>query len=247
MQEDGKVGPAVAAMNRGDNSVWEAHVASIAGRFAQIVDLVRELNADAPFFVFNSYTPNYKALANGNALLSTIMILAVMGVSISGNNLFNLSQNYAIPYFNSTYEAYLAEHPGAFTLVDIFDAFPGNQNSYYSMVPEVFAGLNVPDILHPSPLGHQMLAERLSAAIGEYNEENMAVVPSAVVGKLNGNMNLLTVTVAETFPLAPSNIFELEFMIKNNAADYYEVGEYTVYVDTKGNTQVRACYIENAA
>jgi len=247
MQEDGKVGPAVAAMNRGDNSVWEAHVAVIAVKFAQIVDLVRELNADAPFFVFNSYTPNYKALANGNALLSTIMILAAMGVSISGNNLYNIAQNYAIPYYNATYTAYLDENPGAFTLVNIYDAFPGNQNAYYSMLPETFLGINVPDIIHPSPLGHQMLAERLSAAINEYNEENMKAVPSAAVDKLNGNMNLLTVTVTEVFPLAPSNVFELDFLIKNNAADFYEVGGYTVYVDTKGNTQIRACYIDAAA
>jgi len=115
------------------------------------------------------------------------------------------------------------------------------------MKNESYGGLNVPDILHPSPLGHQMLVGRLSAAIDEYNEENMIAVPTAVVDMLNGNMNLLTVTVTETFPLAPSNIFELEFMIRNNAADYYEVGGYTVYVDTKGNTQIRACYIDNAA
>ena len=234
-------------MNRGDNSVWEAHVAIIAAKFAQIVELVRELNPNAPFFVFNSYTPNYKALANGNALLSTIMILAAMGVSISGNNLYNIAQNYAIPYFNSTYVAYLEENPGAFTLVNIFDAFPGNANAYYSMLPETFLGINVPDIIHPSPLGHQMLAGRLSAAINEHNEENMAAIPSAVVDKLNGNMNLLTVTVTEVFPLAPSNVFELEFMIRNNAAGYYEVGGYTVFVDTKGNTQIRACYIDFAA
>jgi len=247
MQEDGKVGPAVAAMNRGDNSVWEAHVAIIAAKFAIIVELVRGLNPDAPFFVFNSYTPNYKALANGNALLSTIMILAAMGVAISGTALYNLAQNYAIPYFNATYVTYLDENPGAFTLVDIFDAFPGNANAYYSMLPETFLGINVPDIIHPSPLGHEMLAGRLSAAISEYNEDNMVAVPSAVVDKLNGNMNLLKVTVTETFPLAPSNVFALEFMIRNNAADYYEVGGYTVYVDTKGNTQIRACYIAPAA
>jgi len=243
MQEDGKVGPAVAGMNRGNNTIWEEHVANIAARFAQIVDLVRELNPDAPLFVFNSYTPNYKALANGNALLSTIMIFAVMGVSISGTALFNIAQNYAIPYFNATYVAYLEENPGAFTLIDIFDAFPGNNNSYYSMKDESYGGLNVPDILHPSVLGHQMLVDRLSAAIDEYNEENMVAVPSAVVDKLNGNMNLLTATVTEFFPLASSNIFELQFMIRNNAEDYYEVGGYTVYIDTKGNTQIRECYI----
>ena len=247
MQEDGKVGPAVAAMNRGDNSVWEAHVAIIAAKFAQIVELVRELNPNAPFFVFNSYTPNYKALANGNAILSTIMILAAMGVAISGTALYNIAQNYAIPYFNATYVAYLDENPGAFTLVDIFDAFPGNANAYYSMLPETYLGISVPDIIHPSPLGHEMLAGRLSAAINDYNEENMVAVPSAMVDKRNGNMNLLKVTVTETFPLAPSNVFALEFMIRNNAADYYEVGGYTVYVDTKGNTQIRACYIAPAA
>jgi hypothetical protein len=29
------------------------------------------------------------------------------------------------------------------------------------------------------------------------------------------------------------------FTIANNAADTYQVGSYQVYVDTKGNTQVR--------
>jgi hypothetical protein len=33
------------------------------------------------------------------------------------------------------------------------------------------------------------------------------------------------------------------FSINNNAAGTYTVHEYKVYVDTKGNTQIRACYI----
>jgi len=33
------------------------------------------------------------------------------------------------------------------------------------------------------------------------------------------------------------------FTIANNSAGTYGVGGYKVYVDTKGNTQIRECYI----
>ena len=67
--------------------------------------------------------------------------------------------------------------------------------------------------------------------------------PSASVKKLNGNKNDLTITVTETFSDGSVNKITGTFSINNNAADLYTVGEYAVYVDTKGNDQIRQCYI----
>jgi hypothetical protein len=72
------------------------------------------------------------------------------------------------------------------------------------------------------------------------------VTVSAVVAKDKGNTNTLTITVAEPcFDFLANKMRELEetFTINNNAADTYTVGSYNVYVDTKGNDQIRACYI----
>ena len=60
---------------------------------------------------------------------------------------------------------------------------------------------------------------------------------SAEVDKLNGNQNKLWITIVDT----NGSITE-SFMIANNAAGTYIVGNYEVYVDTKGNTQIRECY-----
>jgi len=78
--------------------------------------------------------------------------------------------------------------------------------------------------------------------------ENVNV--DASVKQLNGNKNDLTVTVTETFVgfFGGQEIVSIvetvkTFSINNNAAGTYEVGGYKVYVDTKGNTQIRECYI----
>jgi len=80
----------------------------------------------------------------------------------------------------------------------------------------------------------------------EFNSVLLAV--SASVEKLNGNKNNLSVTVRvlayseEVKDVVESEYSEV-FSIDNNAAGVYEVGSYSVYVDTKGNTQIRACYL----
>ena len=70
---------------------------------------------------------------------------------------------------------------------------------------------------------------------------------SASVKKLNGNKNDLTVKVTETFFLDGAAVFTRDvaktFSINNNAADTYNVDGYKIYVDTKGNDQIRACEI----
>jgi hypothetical protein len=67
--------------------------------------------------------------------------------------------------------------------------------------------------------------------------------PSAFVTKLTGNQNDLTITVKETYSDASVVIITKTIKINNNAAATYEVGDYKVYVDTKGNDQIRDCKI----
>lgn len=68
-------------------------------------------------------------------------------------------------------------------------------------------------------------------------------VPEASIKKLNGNQNELTITVNEIYSDGGIEIITVTILINNNAAGIYDVGDYKVYVDTKGNTQVRECYI----
>ena len=73
--------------------------------------------------------------------------------------------------------------------------------------------------------------------------ELLSVTPEAFVVKQNGNKNLLSITVTEYYSDKSSVVFTEEFQISNNAAGAYVVGPYKVYVDTKGNDQIRAIYI----
>jgi hypothetical protein len=65
----------------------------------------------------------------------------------------------------------------------------------------------------------------------------------ASVTKLAGNKNEATITITEEFYDGTFNIISATFPINNNAAGVYMVGDYNVYLDTKGNDQVRECYI----
>jgi hypothetical protein len=71
----------------------------------------------------------------------------------------------------------------------------------------------------------------------------VTIEASAFVTKLNGNRNDLTITVIEYLRNGTINVLKETFSINNNAASTYNVGLYRVYVDTKGNDQIRACYI----
>ena len=70
-----------------------------------------------------------------------------------------------------------------------------------------------------------------------------SVAPAASVKKLSGNQNDLTITVTEYYSNGMTNVITTTLKINNNAAGIYEVGGYKIYVDTKGNDQIRACYI----
>ncbi|MBP3966243.1 immunoglobulin-like domain-containing protein [Paenibacillus lignilyticus] len=67
--------------------------------------------------------------------------------------------------------------------------------------------------------------------------------PTAYVEKLNGNRNNLTIMVREKYSDGSFIDIKKTFSIQNNAKGTYEVGQYKVYVDTKGNTQIREIYI----
>ena len=66
---------------------------------------------------------------------------------------------------------------------------------------------------------------------------------SAYVTRYNGNKNDLTITVIDEMSDGSLNTYLKTFKINNNAADTYKVGPYSVYVNTKGNDQIRDCYI----
>ncbi|MCL1981852.1 MAG: DUF6273 domain-containing protein [Clostridiales bacterium] len=69
------------------------------------------------------------------------------------------------------------------------------------------------------------------------------VAATAFVEKLSGSKNNLTITVTEQLTDGSLVPVTVKFSIGNNAAATYSVGSYKVYVDTKGNTQIRECRI----
>lgn len=75
------------------------------------------------------------------------------------------------------------------------------------------------------------------------NQIPLDVEPSAFVTKLNGNKNELAVNVKEVYFNGEEINFNATVIIDNNSVGTYDVGDYKVYVDTKGNTQIRECFI----
>ncbi|MCL1875552.1 MAG: hypothetical protein FWF87_04770 [Synergistaceae bacterium] len=76
-----------------------------------------------------------------------------------------------------------------------------------------------------------------------FKAQAFEVVADAKVEKLNGNQNKLTIFVTELYNDHEVEYVPVTFMINNNAAGTYKVGPYNVYVDTKGNTQIRECKV----
>jgi len=71
------------------------------------------------------------------------------------------------------------------------------------------------------------------------------VTVSAFVKQLTGNTNDLTISISGVY-----GDYSATFNIRNNAEGTYKLGNpdngeplFTVYVDTKGNTQIRECYV----
>ena len=71
-----------------------------------------------------------------------------------------------------------------------------------------------------------------------------SAVASAVVNQLKGNQNELVITIDEVYTDGTkSGDLTETFLINNNAEGIYRVGRYDVFVNTKGNNQVREIYI----
>jgi hypothetical protein len=64
---------------------------------------------------------------------------------------------------------------------------------------------------------------------------------SAYVTKLPGSTNDLTITIIETYSDGSTDTITETFNIKNNAKGTYDVGSYSVNVDTSGNTNIDKC------
>ncbi len=71
----------------------------------------------------------------------------------------------------------------------------------------------------------------------------VSATPSVTIERLDGDQNKLKVIVTELSSDGSTESYTEEILIGNNAVDVYQVGPYKVYVDTKGNDQIRECYI----
>jgi len=66
---------------------------------------------------------------------------------------------------------------------------------------------------------------------------------TAYVNQFPGNTNQLCIDVIEFYNDGNSFLFKDVFTIANNASGVYTVGGYKVFVDTKGNTQIRDIHL----
>ena len=89
--------------------------------------------------------------------------------------------------------------------------------------------------------GNYVTTDITLKAVWEEVPAVISVASSAAVEKLSGNQNMLNITVTEVYSDGSEKTISWSGLIKNNAAGFYTVGSYTVFVDTKGNDQIREC------
>jgi Purple acid Phosphatase, N-terminal domain/Calcineurin-like phosphoesterase len=95
-----------------------------------------------------------------------------------------------------------------------------------------------------SCITYQVNADNSLKVIDSYTiDKTIVATPSAHVTQLNGNKNDLTITINQKLADGTIRPLTKSFSINNNAAGTYTVGSYRVYVNTKGNTQIRDCRI----
>jgi hypothetical protein len=99
----------------------------------------------------------------------------------------------------------------------------------------------VVDVTATSVTFRTFRVDNMASPIDEYTVSKLAPTVDASVKQLNGNKNELTITVVEQLN-GKAYTVSATFSINNNVANTYTVGSYNDYVDTKGNTQIRACY-----
>ncbi|MCL2163528.1 MAG: hypothetical protein FWH55_03850, partial [Oscillospiraceae bacterium] len=88
------------------------------------------------------------------------------------------------------------------------------------------------------------ILDKIDEAAALLKARLLSATPSAYVTKLTGNQNDLSITVVEKYTYGPNVEYTATLKISNNAAGTYKVGPYNVYVDTKGNTQIKEIYIK---
>ena len=71
----------------------------------------------------------------------------------------------------------------------------------------------------------------------------VSVTPTAEVNQLPGRQNQLFLTVIETLSNGEVNEITEDFMIDNNSDGTFEIAGYSVFVSTRGNTQIRELFI----
>ncbi|MCL2291701.1 MAG: cadherin-like beta sandwich domain-containing protein, partial [Candidatus Bathyarchaeota archaeon] len=166
---------------------------------------------------------------------ATLLTLLVDGVSVSGFDPLMLSYSIAVPY-SVTSVAIVA------TANDVGAMVSGD-----GVKVDLVVGANTFDIIVTAEDG-SIQVYTLTVTRDIESGPVVTVVsatPTASVKQLSGNQNDLTITVTELLSDGTTNVISQIFRINNNAVDTYTVGPYRVYVDTKGNTQIRACYIVN--
>jgi len=104
-------------------------------------------------------------------------------------------------------------------------------------------------IITPLPYFFALFSKNITSPLdirGSWKPGDITIVSAtaaASVESLNGNQNNLTITITELYSDGSKNTVTTTLKINNNSAGTYQVGDYKVYVDTKGNTQIRECYI----
>jgi len=204
----------------------------------QILDLIYELNPNALVTVFENYTPAFYA---ASAIEAMLLFNIVFGNSDRPG--LDLAGRTIISRLNAEVWAdCAANYPGTMVLSDAYNEMMINAAGEHT--GQTIRSLFQFDFIHPTDAGHAKLANILMATIDSTVRSTAA---DAFVTKLTGAQNDLTITVVERFFDKTALVYTETFNINNNAAGIYavssELATYSVYVNTKGNTQIRDCYI----
>ena len=140
-----------------------------------------------------------------------------------------------IEEYNQLYEVYAASEAGTYEFKAADCASNGHRYGDPIFIPGTYDWVTfICEVCGDDPLVENTI---------------VSAIPTAYVTKLNGNKNDLTITITEKrlYGYGDGNgeklVITKTFSINNNAIGIYDVGGYQVYVDTKGNVQIREIYI----
>jgi hypothetical protein len=237
----------------------DAHSVKLVGQNWMSVYLPDGLSADnlkegmRAGRMYGSNGPHLEFTAEVNR--KTAMMGDSMGIATAGQDVnFNIKGNYAgrlhkllIIKNGSIVETILIGDvsfdknielsimPGDFVRVEL----EGYEENGKTFVMGYAGQMDVDGVCAPFAFSNPIFFDEDDSIIIEVE----SVVPSAFVTKANGNTNILTIAVTEIYTDGTEVTLKEVFTINNNDEGTYEIGDYMVYVDTKGNTQIRACYI----